>query len=295
MSTEEPQEKLAVTGRRSARSRAGGRRVLPAHQAGSRRIVACWRERPSTGQGDTLAEHESEREVELRALMIMASHDLKSPLASVAAHVEMLRADYGIALGEEFARDIAAIERGLARMARLTQDLLDYTRADHTVSLAPVSLQKVIDDVVDDHRAGLDSPEIVVPETMPAVMADFGLLRHLLDNLVGNAVKYSWPGQTPRIEISVHSQRNGMVLVEVADQGIGIPADDRPKVFDAFHRCANTGSRLGTGLGLAICKRIAERHGGTIGVDTGADGGSRFWFTLRQPTPLVPRLWTLGG
>ncbi|WP_425322654.1 sensor histidine kinase [Actinoplanes ianthinogenes] len=70
------------------------------------------------------------------------------------------------------------------------------------------------------------------------------------------------------------------MLVEIADRGIGIPAAERPRVFDAFHRCANSGGYPGTGLGLAICKRIVERHGGRIGADENPGGGSRFWFTL---------------
>jgi signal transduction histidine kinase len=285
MPTEEHQEQLAIANSGSAPSRSGSRRPRPTFGAGGRRVVQCRRAGSSTSRGDSPVDRESEQEAELRALMVMASHDLKSPLASVVMHVDMLRTDYGAVLGEEFARDLAAVDRGLGRMARLTQDLLDYARAGHIVSLAPVCLQEVVDDVAADYRAGSGSPEIVVPEMMPTVLADSGLLRHLLDNLVGNAVKYSRTGCTARVEIGVRSQQDGTVRVEVADQGIGIPAEDRSKVFDAFHRCANSGERPGTGLGLAICKRIAERHGGNIGVDAVEGGGSRFWFTVAAAVP----------
>jgi signal transduction histidine kinase len=227
-----------------------------------------------------LAAPDSHREAELRALMTMASHDLKSPLTSVSAHVEMLRADYEAALGDDFGRDLAAIERGLRRIGRLTQDLLDYAQAEHTLTLSPVSLGEALRDVVADHDTGPERAEIVA-DALPAVVADAALLRHVLDNLLGNAIKYSRAGGTPRITISTRAPAGGWVRVEVADRGIGIPAADRPKVFEAFHRCANSGGYPGTGLGLAICRRIIERHGGQIGVEGNPGGGSRFWFTIR--------------
>jgi signal transduction histidine kinase len=222
----------------------------------------------------------SDRETELRALLTMASHDLKNPLSSVAAHVEMLRADYAPTLGDDFTRDLASIERGLRRMSRLTQDLLDYAKAGHTLDPAPTSLHDMVTDVAADHTGGPNPPTVTVTGTLPDVLADAGLLRHVLDNLIGNAVKYTPAGDTPRIEVSAHPQPDGTVLVRVADRGIGIPAGDRPKVFDAFHRSANSGGYPGTGLGLAICRRIVERHGGQIGVDENPGGGSLFWFTI---------------
>jgi signal transduction histidine kinase len=220
-------------------------------------------------------------EAELRALMVMASHDLKNPLASVTAHIDMLRADYADALGEGFAQDLAAIERGLHRTTRLTQDLLSYAEAGHTLATTSVSLSGMVDDIVADHIVTAASPpEITVAETLPDVLADATLLRHVLDNLVGNAIKYTRPGAASRITISAHPQLDGSALVEVADSGIGIPATDRSKIFDPFHRCATSAGYPGTGLGLAICKRIIERHGGHIGVDENPGGGSRFWFTI---------------
>jgi signal transduction histidine kinase len=223
---------------------------------------------------------ESTHEDELRALMTMASHDLKSPLTSIQAHVEMLREDYAPDLGESFQQDLASIDRGLRRMGQLAQDLLDYARADHTLSPAPTSLREIAGDVIVEHVS--PKAQVTVVGTLPTVVADAALLRHVLDNLVGNAIKYSPAGVTARVEIRAHSRADGATRIEVADRGIGIPAADRPKVFDAFHRCANRDGRPGTGLGLAICRRIVERHGGRIGVTDNPGGGSRFWFTLPQ-------------
>jgi signal transduction histidine kinase len=219
-------------------------------------------------------------EAELRALMAMASHDLKSPLASVSAHVQMLHEDYSTALGDGFRQDIAAIERGLRRMNQLAQDLLDYARADHTLELAPMALREIVDEVLTEHVTGPNKVLLTQNGEWPTVVADAGLLRHVLDNLIGNAIKYAPADTSPQIEIEAHTLADGTVRVEVADRGIGIPAADCPRIFDAFHRCANTGGRPGTGLGLAICRRIVERHGGHIGVNDNPGGGSRFWFTL---------------
>jgi len=224
-------------------------------------------------------------EADLRALMTMASHDLKSPLTSVTAHVEILRADYAEALGEEFRRDLATIERGLGRIGRLAQDLLDYAKANHTLELSPTPLQELVRDIIDEHLTTLDRAQIVVTSTLPAVVADPKLLRHVLDNLIGNAIKYTPAGTAPQIEISARAWTGGTTRIEVADRGIGIPAADRPKIFDAFHRCSNSNGYPGTGLGLAICHRIVERHGGHIGIDKNPGGGSRFWFTIPPPTP----------
>jgi signal transduction histidine kinase len=279
--TEEMPATVGDPGRRSAAPRSGARRSVSSRGAGGRRSRTC---RRTTNHDARLVRDADEHEAELRALMVMASHDLKNPLTSVAAHVDMLRADYADTLGESFGRDLAAIERGLHRMTALTQDLLSYARAGHTLNLAPVELSGLVDDVIADHvapAAGL--PEITVDGPLPDVLADAGLLRHVLDNLVGNAIKYARPGTVAGVTISVRPQAGGSVRVEVADRGIGIPATDRARVFDAFHRCANSTGRPGTGLGLAICKRIVESHGGRIGVDENPGGGSRFWFTVPSP------------
>jgi signal transduction histidine kinase len=229
-------------------------------------------------------------EAELRALMAMAAHDLKSPLASVSAHVQMLHEDFSAALGDGFRRDIAAIERGLHRMNQLAQDLLDYARADHTLELAPTALRDIVGEVLTEQVTVPDQALVTVSGSWPTVVADAGLLRHVLDNLISNAIKYAPTDTTPQIEVEAHAIADGGVRVEVADHGIGIPAGDRPRIFDAFHRCVNTGDRPGTGVGLAICRRIVERHGGRIGVDDNPGGGSRFWFTLPmlvQPSDVV--------
>jgi signal transduction histidine kinase len=225
-----------------------------------------------------------EREAELRGLMTMATHDLKSPLAAAAIHLEMLREDRAEQIGDDGEQYLRATERALGRVNGLVEDLLTYTAADQrAVDTRPVPLSDLVDDVIAGCLAG---PAVTTRGPLPTVLADPGLLRHVLENLVGNAVKYTPAGVRAEVEVSARPGPGGAVRIEVADRGIGIPEADRPRVFDAFHRSANSGPFRGTGLGLAICRRIVERHGGRIGVDENPGGGSRFWFTL--PTPAGP-------
>lgn len=216
-------------------------------------------------------------ETEPHMLLAMASHDLNGPLTSISAHVEMLRADYAATLNEGFARDLAAIERGLGRMMRLTRDLVDHARAEHAVEPVRVSLAELVAETITDLGA---TSVVSVAGPLPDVLADPGLLRRVLDNLFGNAIKYTRPGETPEIKINASARTDGTVLLEIADRGVGIADGDRTRVFEAFRRCAGADGYPGTGLGLTICRRIIEGHGGRIGVEENPGGGSVFWFTL---------------
>jgi len=219
-------------------------------------------------------------ESELRGFVTMAMHDLKSPLAVAAANLEMLREQCAERIGDDGDHCLRATERALARITGLVEDLLSYAAAEQrTIDLSPVPLSEVIGEVITETPGS----QVSSRGLLPTVLADPKLLRHLLDNLVGNAVKYTPPGTPAQVEISARPCPDATVRVEVADRGIGIPEADRPKVFDAFHRSTNSGTYPGTGLGLAICRSIVERHGGKIGVTENPGGGSRFWFTLPQP------------
>jgi signal transduction histidine kinase len=138
--------------------------------------------------------------------------------------------------------------------------------------------------VIQDRIAHLgpdDRPEVEA-RPLPAVTADPAMLRHVLDNLVGNALKYVQPDTRPRVEVRAGTAAEGWVRIEVADRGIGIPDEHKPAVFERFHR-AHTGSGYaGTGLGLAICRRIVERHGGEVGVADNPGGGTVFHFTVPE-------------
>ncbi|NMO53963.1 HAMP domain-containing histidine kinase [Actinoplanes sp. TBRC 11911] len=218
------------------------------------------------------------READLRGFLIMATHDLKSPLTTVSAHLQLLREE---GLPAEIERDLDVMERAVRRMTRLIEDLLTHARADQSdLRTEAVSLDELVADVAGERLTTGDGSRVTAHGPLPHVQADPALLRHVLDNLIGNALKYQRPGTPARVEVSAQIQPDSSVRVEVADNGIGIPEADRPRVFDAFHRSANSRGYQGTGLGLAICHRIVDRHAGRIGVTESAAGGTTFWFTL---------------
>ncbi|GAA0905766.1 hypothetical protein GCM10009558_094940 [Virgisporangium aurantiacum] len=174
-------------------------------------------------------------------------------------------------------------------MAELISDLLDYTAAgDRPLTVEPVDLNGLVGDVVTARTTAASvDPDLLVPQIyvppLPPVRADQALLRQVLDNLVGNAVKYTPPGRPAPIDVTAH-ESSGVVTVEVADRGIGIPAGQHHAIFGSFHR-AHADGYAGTGLGLAICARIVERHGGTISAHDNPGGGTVVRLTLRAAAP----------
>jgi signal transduction histidine kinase len=131
------------------------------------------------------------------------------------------------------------------------------------------------------HRADGDRrrPDIYVGP-LPTVHSDRVLLRQVIDNLLGNALKYTPPGQPVRVTVTAQPDRDGRIAVEVADRGIGIPEGEHAAIFERFHRAYPDNRYPGTGLGLAICQHVVERHGGVITATDNPDGGAVFRFTL---------------
>jgi signal transduction histidine kinase len=212
----------------------------------------------------------------------VVAHDLFNPLTIVTGWAE--------ALEEEFGEGSVSPATGLPMVARVHEaathmrdvigDLLAYTVArDQSVRAGVVDLTEELRSLALLRIDGPGNPLITVAPDLRA-WADTGLLRQLFDNLLGNAVKYVAPGVRPRVDI--RGRRDGDWLeVRVTDNGIGIPAEQRDLVFETFHRAHDTGYQ-GTGLGLAICRRIADRHGGSIHAEAGP-GGIGTTFVIRLP------------
>jgi len=213
-----------------------------------------------------------------------AAHDLRSPLAALGGWIEM-----AAETSEPPAR--VALDRArsaAARMQDLIADLLDQASAEGAL-LSSAELEAVPLDLVVDEVAGyLPDHAVVVRAELPAVEAHPEMLRQLLSNLLGNAVKYVEPGLVP--QVTVTARRVGdRVVVEVADNGIGVPEDERDRVFERLHRAhANDPRYTGTGLGLAICRTIVLRHGGHIECREAPGGGTVLAFDLPAAVPEVP-------
>ncbi|MFI5843043.1 ATP-binding protein [Catenuloplanes sp. NPDC051500] len=244
------------------------------------------------------------REAELTAFAGIVAHDLRAPLAAVAGFTELLGHDLHDSGGQPvepggLLPTVARIQTGVERMRQLIDDLLAYATArDAPLHPGPVDLTDVTSEVITERTAHLHAdrrdagpppdalPEIVT-ETLPVVHADAGMIRQVLDNLIGNALKYTRPGHPAHVTITADDTGDGWARITIADQGIGIPAGERDDVFNSFHRAHAGSEYTGTGLGLAICRRVMDRHGGSITLDENPAGGTRVHLTL-PTTPAGP-------
>ena len=212
------------------------------------------------------------------------SHELRSPLTAIRGNLDLLRRG---ALDDAAARQetFAAIEAETARMQRLVQDLLLLAQADAGVPLEKrvVELDTLLLDVFRQTRLNAGNVKVVLgSEDQVQVIGDADRLKQLFLNLMDNAVKYTPGGGTVTLSFAREDQ---WARITVADTGIGIPAQDLPKIFDRFYRVDKARSREkgGTGLGLAICKWIVDAHGGRIQVQSEVGKGSVFtvWLPLQ--------------
>lgn len=253
-----------------------GQEMVLAGATGERRVVADARPlRDDTGQviGAVLTGYDvtdlREREADLAAFASIAAHDLRSPLTTIAGYTEIL------AEGLTDPDDVAVVTRigsGVERMGRLIDDLLAYATArDAPLEPAPVDLSSLVASI---------SPLVRVEGPLPVLDADPAMIRRLFENLIGNALKYTPPGRPADVSVSAAPSPGGAVHLKVADRGIGIPAEQRGRVFTSFHRVHDAQGYTGTGLGLAICQRLVTRHGGTITATDNPGGGTVIEVTL---------------
>jgi PAS domain S-box-containing protein len=217
---------------------------------------------------------------ELEQFAHIASHDLKEPLRAVASYAQLLERRYRDRLDGEANKFIERITGAVARMQRLIEDLFAYSRVGRrsdtrSVVDCNVLLQQVVEDL---NAAVAESGAEVSWDTLPIVRAESAQMRQLLQNLVGNAIKFRGDA-APRIHVT--AKRNGDRWVcEVCDNGIGIEPQYFERIFVIFQRLHSRSAYDGTGLGLALCKKIVERHGGDMWVESDVGKGSRFFFTL---------------
>jgi PAS domain S-box-containing protein len=211
------------------------------------------------------------------------AHDLNNPLSVIDGWAEAIQEDLS-ETDDEMARSavpmVQHIRAGVEQMRGFISDLLAHAVArDQTLRCEWVSLRNMVKHIAAQRdRPELRNGTIEVGE-LPNVWADKLLVRQVVDNLIGNATKYVAPGVVPDIRVTATTTTDGWVDVTVSDNGIGIDPAHRERIFVSYHR-ANRDGYSGTGLGLAICKRIVERHGGTIRVESNPTGGSSFVFRL---------------
>lgn len=221
---------------------------------------------------------------ELQDFAFVASHDLQAPLRKIVSFSQLLEASLKDRLDEDDRENLAFLLSSAERMQKLIRDLLTYSRIEtRGRPPAPVDLGKALASMLelslDDKVAAMGGSVRILGE-LPAVMADEIQLHMLLQNLVENGLKYHRLGAAPEVVVSARKTPDGMVRVEVVDNGMGIDPRHHEKIFRMFQRLHGA-DRDGTGIGLSICQRIVSRHGGEIGVASRPGEGSTFWFTLR--------------
>jgi PAS domain S-box-containing protein len=224
---------------------------------------------------------------ELEQFAYVASHDLQEPLRAVASCVQLLKKRYEGQLDARADEFIAHAVDGTKRMQALITDLLAYSRVGtHTHPFESVELGEVVDEALTNLTIAVqESGAVVKHEGLPQVIADGSQLVQVFQNLVGNAIKFR--GERPP-EIRIAAQRGeGEWVLSVADNGIGIEPQYFERIFRVFQRLHTRARYPGTGIGLAICKKIVERHGGRIWIESQPERGSTFFFSLpeRSPTP----------
>jgi len=223
---------------------------------------------------------------ELGQFAYIASHDLQEPLRMVASYTRLLARRYKGRLDSDADEFITFAVDGANRMQRLIQDLLAYSRVGTKgKELLETSGEDALQRAVLNLRGAIaDRGAMVTHDPLPAVMADETQLVQLFQNLVGNAIKYQNPG-VPRIHISAVKNGGGKWTFSVRDNGLGIDPQYFERIFAMFQRLHKREEFAGTGIGLAICKKIVERHGGEISVQSQPGEGSTFSFALAGSGP----------
>jgi protein-histidine pros-kinase len=236
------------------------------------------------------AEREREASARLREIDRMrsdflstVSHELRTPLTAIKGFSEWLTGSWDQTPDVRKREMLRRIHHAAGRLDLLVQDLLDSSRLERgrlRVDLEPTSLRVVVDEAVQLASGELDAHAVVREVDSVLVLADRTALLRVLENLLTNAAKFSERGAP--IEVTTETFEDHVVL-SVRDHGVGIPAAEHGRIFDRFYRVASTAQATpGTGIGLAIVKQFTEAQGGSVSVDTPADGGTEFRLRLRR-------------
>ncbi|MFG2128685.1 DUF4118 domain-containing protein [Streptomyces sp. NPDC048751] len=264
------------------------RRVLAAFAAQAAVVLDRQRLQQKADEAKALAEGNRIR----TALLAAVSHDLRTPLAGIKASVTSLRSDDVEWSEEDRAELLAAIEEGADRLDHLVGNLLDMSRLQ-TGTVTSIIRETDLDEVIPMALGGVPegSVDLDVPETLPMVHVDRGLLERSVANIVENAVKYSPPGEPVLVSASAIAER---VEVRVVDRGPGVPDEAKDRIFEPFQRYGDSPRGAGVGLGLAVARGFAEAIGGTLRAEDTPGGGLTMVLSLpmaaSHPPPTEPDL-----
>ena len=218
---------------------------------------------------------------ELQDFAYVASHDLQEPLRKIQSFADLLRSDYGPRLDDQGKFYIQRMQSAATRMSDLIKGLLGYSRIrTQGLPFQLVDLREVVKHVISDLEITISETRGAVSvSSLPTIEADPTQMRQLFQNLIGNALKFRDPSRPPVVRIKA-SQDDAQCTIEIADNGIGFGQQYAERIFAPFQRLHGRAAYPGTGMGLAICRRIVERHSGTITATGTTSEGAVFTITL---------------
>ena len=221
---------------------------------------------------------------ELEQFAYVASHDLQEPLRAIVGFLQLLKARYDGQLDDKGRHYIERAVKAGHRMQTLIRELLTLSRVNSKgTDFAPTDFNPLMQGVLDNLQTILREKNATIAcGRLPNLKVDAGQIRSLFQNLIMNAVRYN-ESPAPFVDIGFQEQ-DAACLFSVKDNGIGIAPQFHQRIFLVFQRLHTTGEYPGTGLGLALCKKIVERHGGTIWVESRPQEGSTFYFSIPKDT-----------
>lgn len=218
---------------------------------------------------------------ELEQFAYVASHDLQEPLRMVTSYVQLLAKRYKGKLDQDADEFIAYAVDGSNRMRTLINSLLEYSRVNREKPFEMIDLNIVLNEIKQNLNSQIEESNVVIKNSeLPTVYGDRVLISQLFQNLISNGIKFKGE-RSPEITITC-KKLDDEYLFSIKDNGIGIQKEYTDKIFVIFQRLHSKEKYPGTGIGLAICKKIVERHGGRIWVESEPDVGSTFYFTIKK-------------
>ena len=251
------------------------------HFAIARDITERQRWAADLGQKTAALEHSN---ADLEQFAYVASHDLREPLRMVSSYLSLLERRYGERLDKDGHEFLNYARDGATRLDRLVLDLLEFSRIDRRGSaILPMAVRPTLDLAIANLALAIGESGAVIRLAAPladaSITGDSAQIARLFQNLIGNAIKYRAPDRPPEVSVSCHREGGNWVFL-VADNGIGIEPQYYDRIFGIFQRLHTREKYDGTGIGLAICKRIVERHHGSITVDSKIGEGTVFRVSL---------------